>query len=71
MVHDELLNRSYPRFELPAGETRALVTRLSRSAAGVRRQLNLYFASGMELQLGRLSRPFSHLIDTFYLSVAS
>ena len=71
MVHDELLNRSYPRFELLAGETRALVTRLRRSAAGVRRQLNLYFASGVELQPGWLQRPFSQPIDTFYLFVAS
>jgi hypothetical protein len=51
VLRDELLNRPYLRFALPAEETRALVTRLRRSADGQRAQLNLYFASGMELQL--------------------
>ncbi len=50
-MRDELLNRPYLRFELPTEEARALVTRLRRSADGLRSQLNLYFASGMELQL--------------------
>jgi len=54
VAHDELLNCPYPRFELLVGETRILVTRLRRSADGVRGQPNLYFASGMELQPGRL-----------------
>lgn len=51
VLRDELLNRPYLRFELPTEEARALVTRLRRSADGLRSQLNLYFASGMELQL--------------------
>ena len=51
VLRDELLNRPYLRFELPAEETRALVTRLRRSADGQQAQLNLYFASGMEIQL--------------------
>ena len=51
VLRDELLNRPYVRFELPAEETRALVTRLRRSADGQQAQLNLYFASGMEIQL--------------------
>lgn len=54
VAHDELLNCPYPRFELLAGETRVLATCLRRSADGVRSQPNLYFASGMELQPGRL-----------------
>lgn len=54
VMRDELLNRPYLRFELPTEDTRALVTRLRRSADGLRSQLSLYFASGMELQLGRL-----------------
>ena len=48
---DELLNRPYLRFALLAEEARALVTRLRRSADGQQAQLNLYFATGMELQL--------------------
>ena len=48
---DELLNRPYLRFDLRAEEARALVTRLRRSADGQQAQLNLYFATGMELQL--------------------
>ncbi|MFD1467040.1 hypothetical protein ACFQ48_02290 [Hymenobacter caeli] len=54
VMRDELLNRPYLRFELPTEEARALVTRLRRSADGLRSQLNLYFASGMELQLSLL-----------------
>ncbi len=53
IMRDEILNRPYLNFELPNEATRALVTRLRRSADGVRSQLNLYFASGMEMQLDR------------------
>lgn len=53
IMRDELLNRPYLRFELPAEQTRALVTRLRRSADGLRSQLFLYFSSGMEMQLER------------------
>ena len=51
VLRDEILNRPYLSFELPNEATRALVTRLRRSADGLRSQLNLYFASGMEMQL--------------------
>ena len=51
VLRDELLNRPYLRFTLPSEEARALVTRLRRSADGRQAQLNLYFATGMELQL--------------------
>lgn len=54
VVRDELMNRPYLRFDLPEEETRALVTRLRRSIDGRRSQLNLYFASGMEIQLDRI-----------------
>jgi hypothetical protein len=50
---DELLNRPYLRLNLPAEETRALVTRLRRTPDGARSQLNLYFSSGLEMQLDR------------------
>ena len=53
VMRDELLNRPYLNFELPNEATRALVTRLRRSADGLQSQLNLYFASGMEMQLDR------------------
>jgi len=53
VMRDEILNRPYLSFELPNEATRALVTRLRRSADGLRSQLNLYFASGMEMQLVR------------------
>ena len=53
VTRDEMLNRPYLSFELPEEATRALVTRLRRSADGLRSQLNLYFASGMEMQLDR------------------
>ncbi len=53
VMRDEMLNRPYLNFELPDEATRALVTRLRRSADGLRSQLNLYFASGMEMQLDR------------------
>lgn len=53
VMRDELLNRPYLSFELPNEVTRALVTRLRRSADGLRSQLSLYFASGMEMQLDR------------------
>jgi len=51
---DALLSRPYLRFDLPEESTRALVTRLRRSADGLRSQLHLYFASGMEMQLDRV-----------------
>lgn len=54
VVRDELMNRPYLRFDLPEEETRALVTRVRRSLDGLRSQMNLYFASGMEIQLDRL-----------------
>ncbi len=50
---DELLNRPYLRLNFSAEETRALVTRLRRTADGTRSQLNLYFSSGLEMQLDR------------------
>ena len=53
VMRDELLNRPYLNFELPNEETRALVTRLRRSVDGLHSQLNLYFTSGMEMQLDR------------------
>lgn len=53
ITRDEMLNRPYLSFELPTEATRALVTRLRRSADGLHSQLSLYFASGMELQLNR------------------
>ena len=53
IMRDEMLNRPYLNFELPNEATRALVTRLRRSADGLHSQLNLYFSSGMEMQLNR------------------
>jgi hypothetical protein len=53
IMRDEVLSRPYLRFDLPAEQTRALVTRLRRSPDGERSQLHLYFASGMEMQLDR------------------
>ena len=53
VLRDETMNRPYLSFDLPNEVTRALVTRLRRSADGLRSQLNLYFASGMEMQLDR------------------
>ena len=53
VMRDGLLNRPYLNFELPNEETRALVTRLRRSVDGLHSKLNLYFASGMEMQLDR------------------
>ena len=50
---DELLNRPYLRLNLPSEEMRALVTRLRRTTDGARAQLNLYFSSGLEMQLDR------------------
>ncbi|MBT2556605.1 hypothetical protein J7E24_02315 [Hymenobacter sp. ISL-91] len=48
---DELLNRPYLTLELDHEQTRALVTRLRRSRTGSESHLNLYFQSGMEMQL--------------------
>jgi hypothetical protein len=50
---DALLSRPYLQMQLAREETRALVTRLRRSTDGAHCQLNLYFQSGMELQLAR------------------
>ena len=48
---DALLQRPYLEVQLAEERTRALITRLRRSADGLKSQLNLYFLSGMELQL--------------------
>jgi hypothetical protein len=53
VLRDELLNRPYLRLNLPAEEMKALVTRLRRTTDGARAQLNLYFSSGLEMQLDR------------------
>lgn len=53
VMRDEMLNRPYLNFDLPNEAARALVTRLRRSADGLQSQLNLYFSSGMEMQLNR------------------
>ena len=53
VMRDEILNRPYLNFDLPEEAARALVTRLRRSADGQQSQLNLYFSSGMEMQLNR------------------
>jgi hypothetical protein len=50
---DELLNRPYLRLYFPTEELRALVTRLRRTTDGGRSQLNLYFSTGLEMQLDR------------------
>ncbi|RTQ45287.1 hypothetical protein EJV47_25760 [Hymenobacter gummosus] len=48
---DALLQRPYLELQLAEEKTRALITRLRRSADGLQSQLNLYFLSGMEVQL--------------------
>ncbi|MCC3158420.1 hypothetical protein LJ737_14315 [Hymenobacter sp. 15J16-1T3B] len=48
---DALLQRPYLDIQLAEERTRALVTRLRRSADGLTSQLNLYFLSGMEVLL--------------------
>lgn len=48
---DALLQRPYLDIQLAEEHTRALITRLRRSADGLTSQLNLYFLSGMEVQL--------------------
>lgn len=53
MERDSLLNRPYLELSLVREETRALITRLRRSSDGQHSQLNLYFQSGMEIQLAR------------------
>ncbi|MBC6698297.1 hypothetical protein [Hymenobacter sp. BT190] len=53
MERDSLLNRPYLELHLLREETRALITRLRRSTDGLQSQLNLYFQSGMEIQLAR------------------
>ena len=53
LMRDEILNRPYLSFELSEEATRALVMRLRRSVDGLRSQLNLYFASGLEMQFDR------------------
>ncbi|MCC2545334.1 hypothetical protein LJY25_02670 [Hymenobacter sp. BT175] len=50
---DALLNRPYLDLNLSREQSRALITRLRRSSDGQHGQLNLYFQSGMELQLSR------------------
>lgn len=51
MERDPLLSRPWLTLELPEGATRALVTRLRRSADGATRQLSLYTQAGLELFL--------------------
>ncbi|WBO82852.1 hypothetical protein [Hymenobacter yonginensis] len=53
MERDSLLNRPYLELRMLQEETRALITRLRRSTDGLQSQLNLYFQSGMEIQLAR------------------
>lgn len=66
---DSLLNRPYVELDLPAGPTRALVTRLRRAPDGAARQLTLYFLSGMELVLDSLTpEPGSPAAATFSAS---
>lgn len=48
---DSLLSRPYLKLHTPDEEATALVTRLRRSADGLRSALTLYFQSGMELHL--------------------
>ncbi|GAB3832549.1 hypothetical protein [Hymenobacter jeollabukensis] len=48
---DALLQRPYLEIQLAEERTRALITRLRRSADGLTSQLNLYFLSGMEVLL--------------------
>lgn len=50
---DELLKRPYLQMALPQENTRALITRMRRTSDGQESQLNLYFQSGMEMQLTR------------------
>lgn len=50
---DALLNRPYLELSLMQEQTRALITRLRRSRSGEQSLLNLYFQSGMEIQLAR------------------
>ena len=50
---DDLLRRPYLQLALPQEDTKALITRLRRSTDGQQCQLNLYFQSGMEMQLTR------------------
>ena len=50
VLRDTLLNRPYLAFTLAGADpTRALVTRLRRAPDGSKRQLTLYFLSGMEV----------------------
>ncbi|SNR71544.1 MULTISPECIES: hypothetical protein [Hymenobacter] len=53
VLRDALLNRPYLELSLTWEQTRALVTRLRRSRSGSESLLNLYFQSGMEMQLAR------------------
>jgi hypothetical protein len=48
---DQMLSRPYLEIQVAGEGTRALITRLRRSADGLQSQLNLYFLSGMELLL--------------------
>jgi hypothetical protein len=48
---DQMLSRPYLEIQVADVDTRALITRLRRSADGLQSQLNLYFLSGMELLL--------------------
>ncbi|UYZ62493.1 hypothetical protein [Hymenobacter weizhouensis] len=55
MLLDPGINRPYLELHLPAGPARALITRLRRSRDGEEGLLDLYFQSGLELQLHRIS----------------
>ncbi|GAA3921861.1 hypothetical protein [Hymenobacter algoricola] len=46
-----LLSQPYLALELPSSQTQALITRFRRSPDGKRRQLRLYFRSGLEIEL--------------------
>ena len=52
VARDELLNRPYLRFELPTEDTRVLVTRLRRSADGLRSQISLLYFQPIILCVG-------------------
>lgn len=53
VLRDGLLNRPYITLNLSEAHIRALITRLRRSTDGLQSKLDLYFSSGMEMQLER------------------
>ena len=54
LLLDPGIKRPYLELHLPDGSARALITRLRRSRGGEEGVLDLYFQSGLELQLHRL-----------------